>query len=235
MKEMYIHIRYEKEGRSRRQVKARELWLLITQIQFETGVPYIIYKDHCNRKSNHRNLGTIKCSSFSTEIVQYSSSDEVAMCNTASIAVNMFVNSTKKTFDFYKLKEIVKIVTYNLDKMIDVNFYPLPEAKLSCDKHRSIGKIFVYNSRTIYVLLFLKLICKILGISVQGLADTFILMKYPFESEKANELNIQIFETLYYGALEASCEIAIEKGSYESYEGSPISKGVSIKKNYSYY
>lgn len=141
---MFI-FRYEKEGRSRRQVKARELWLLITQIQFETGVPYIVYKDHCNRKSNHQNLGTIKCSSFSTEVVQYSSSDEVAMCNTASIAVNMFVNSTERTFDFYKLKEVAKIVTYNLDKMINVNFYPLPETKLSCDKHRSIGKLFAYN------------------------------------------------------------------------------------------
>ncbi|XP_071627487.1 ribonucleoside-diphosphate reductase large subunit-like isoform X2 [Temnothorax longispinosus] len=197
-----LYTRYEKEGRFRRQVKARELWLLITQIQFETGVPYIVYKDHCNRKTNHQNLGTIKCGSFSTEIVQYSSSDEVATCNTASIAVNMFVNSTKRTFDFYKLKEVVKIVTHNLDKMIDVNFYPLPEAKLSSNKHRSIG------------------------IGVQGLADAFILMRYPFESKEASELNVQIFETLYYGALEASCEIAIEKGPYESYEGSPISKGI---------
>lgn len=130
------------------------MWHLITQIQFETGVPYIVYKDHCNRKSNHQNLGTIKCSSFSTEIVQYSSSNEVAMCNTASIAVNMFVNSTKRTFDFYKLKEVVKVVTYNLDKMIDVNFYPLPEAKLSCDKHRSIGKIFTHSLRTIRIAFF---------------------------------------------------------------------------------
>ncbi|XP_025986111.1 ribonucleoside-diphosphate reductase large subunit [Solenopsis invicta] len=197
-----LYIKYEKEGRSRRQVKARELWLLIIQIQFETGVPYIVFKDHCNRKSNHQNLGTIKCSSFSTEVVQYSSADEVAMCNMASIAVNMFVNSNERTFDFYKLKEVAKIVTYNLDKMIDLSFYPLPDAKLSCDKHRSIG------------------------ISVQGLADALILMRYPFESDEAKELNIQIFETLYYGALEASCEIAIEKGPYESYEGSPVSKGI---------
>ncbi|KYN07623.1 Ribonucleoside-diphosphate reductase large subunit [Cyphomyrmex costatus] len=197
-----LYTTYEKQGRFRRQVKARDLWLLITQIQFETGVPYIVYKDHCNYKSNHQHLGAIKCSSFSTEVVQYSSSDEVAMCNTASIAVNMFVNSTKRVFDFYKLKEIAKIVTYNLDKMIDVNFYPLPETKSSCDKHRSIG------------------------IGVQGLADAFILMRYPFESKEANELNVQIFETLYYGALEASCEIANEKGPYELYEGSPISKGI---------
>ncbi|XP_011632171.1 ribonucleoside-diphosphate reductase large subunit-like [Pogonomyrmex barbatus] len=197
-----LYTRYEKEDRSRRQVKARDLWFLITQIQFETGVPYIVYKDHCNRKSNHQNLGTIKCSSFSTEIVQYSNSNEVALCNTASIAVNMFVNSIKRTFDFYKLKEVTKILTYNLDKMIDVNFYPLPEAKVSVNKHRSIG------------------------IGIQGLADAFILMRYPFESKEANELNIQIFETLYYGALEASCEIAAEKGPYKSYENSPISKGI---------
>jgi ribonucleoside-diphosphate reductase subunit M1 len=133
--------RYEKEGRSRKQVKARDLWLLITQLQSETGTPYIVYKDHCNHKSNHQNIGTIKCGGFSTEVVQYSSSDEVAVCNTASIAVNMFVNSTKKIFDFYKLKEVAKVITYNLDKMIDVNCYPLPEAQLSSHRHRSIGML----------------------------------------------------------------------------------------------
>lgn len=116
------------------------MWNLILQTQVETGTPYIVYKDHCNRKTNHQNLGTIQCSSFSTEIAQYSSSNEIAMCNTASIAVNMFVDSTKKTFDFNKLKEIVKVVTYNLDKMIDTNFYLLPEIKLSCKRHRAIGK-----------------------------------------------------------------------------------------------
>ncbi|XP_072752077.1 ribonucleoside-diphosphate reductase large subunit-like [Anoplolepis gracilipes] len=197
-----LYTRYEKEGRFRKQIKARDLWLLIIQTQFETGTPYIVYKDHCNHKTNHQNLGTIKCSSFSTEIIHYSSSDEIAMCNTASIAVNMFVDSTKRTFDFNKLKETVKIVTNNLDKMIEVNFYPLPETKLSCEKHRAIG------------------------IGIQGLADAFILMRYPFESKEARTLNIQIFETLYYGALEASCEIAIEKGPYESYKDSPVSKGM---------
>ncbi|EZA49040.1 ribonucleoside-diphosphate reductase large subunit isoform X1 [Ooceraea biroi] len=196
-----LYTKYETEGRSRKQVKARDLWLFITQLQVETGTPYIVYKDHCNRKSNHRNLGTIKCSGFSTDVVQYSSSDEVAVCNTASIAVNMFVNSSKKIFDFEKLKEVTKVITYNLDKMFDVNFYPVPEAE-SSSRHRSIG------------------------IGVQGLADAFILMRYPFESKDAKELNIQIFETLYYGALEASCELAAEKGTYESYEGSPISKGI---------
>ncbi|KAL0109969.1 hypothetical protein PUN28_013542 [Cardiocondyla obscurior] len=197
-----LYIRYEKEKRFRKQVKARDLWGLIMQIQLETDVPFIVYKDHCNRKSNHQNLGTIKCGGFSTEIIQYSDSNEVATCNTASIAVNMFVNSTKRTFDFDKLKEISKIVTYNLDKMIDINYYPMSETKVSSDKHRSVG------------------------IGVQGLADTFILMRYPFESKEANELNVQIFETLYYGALEASWEMATEKGPYESYEGSPISKGI---------
>lgn len=150
---MFI-FRYEKEGRSRRQIKARELWLVIITLQVENkGVPYIVFKDYCNRKSNHQNLGTIKCSSFSTEIVQYSNSDEVAMCNTASIAVNMFVNATTRTFDFSKFKEVVKIVTCNLDKMIDVSFYPLPEAK-KCAKHRSIGKLFAHNSFTTCIVFF---------------------------------------------------------------------------------
>ncbi|XP_011874948.1 PREDICTED: ribonucleoside-diphosphate reductase large subunit-like [Vollenhovia emeryi] len=197
-----LYTRYEKEGRIRKQINARDIWVSIVDLQCEMGEPFIIYKDHCNRKSNHQNLGTIKGSGFSTEIVQYSSSDEVAACNTASIAVNMFVNSDKRAFDFYKLKEVAKVVTRNLDKMIDIDFYPLPEAKLSCNKHRAIG------------------------IGIQGLADTFILMRFPYESKEASGLNVQIFETLYYGALEASCELAAEKGPYESYEGSPVSKGV---------
>jgi len=117
------------------------LWLLITQLQAETGTPYIVYKDHCNHKSNHQNIGTVKCGGFSTEIVQYSSSDEVAVCNTASIALDMFVNSTNQMFNFCELKDVVKIITYNLDKMIDVNYYPLSEAQLSSHRHRSIGKL----------------------------------------------------------------------------------------------
>lgn len=136
--------RYEEEARYRKQVQARKLWLLITQLQIETGTPYIVYKDHCNRKTNHQNLGTIKCSSFSTEIVQYSNTNEVALCNTASIAVDMFVNSAKRIYDFYKLKEVVKIVTYNLNKMIDINFYPLEEAKRSNQRHRSIGRFIFF-------------------------------------------------------------------------------------------
>ena len=197
-----LYIRYENEKRYKRQVQARDLWTAILISQVETGTPYMLYKDHCNRKSNQQNIGTIKNSNLCTEIVQYSSPDEVAVCNLASIAVNMFVNSTNKSFDFQKLKKVTKIVTRNLDKVIDINYYPIPEAKTSNLKHRPIG------------------------IGIQGLADAFLLLRYPFESEEAQKLNIQIFETLYYGALEASCKLAEEKGKYETYEGSPVSKGI---------
>lgn len=132
--------RYEEEKRFRKQVKARDLWLLITQLQVQTGTPYIVFKDHCNRKSNHQNLGTIQCGSFSTEVVQYSNADEVPACNTAAIAVDMFVNSTTKTYDFSKLKEVAKIVTYNLDRIIDANIYPLEAAEESTTRHRAIGE-----------------------------------------------------------------------------------------------
>lgn len=197
-------------------------------MQVETGTPYIIYKDHCNRKSNHQNLGTIQCGSFSTEVVQYSNSNEIAVCNMASVAVNMFVNSTARTFDFYKLKETVKVITYNLDKIIDVNFYALPEAELSNHKHRSIGKfLYIFNLHIVHIILDNNF-CNIIGIAIQGLANAFISMKYPFESKEAQELNVKIFETVYYAALEASCEIAKESAPYETYKGSPVSKGVSI-------
>ncbi|XP_029167610.1 LOW QUALITY PROTEIN: ribonucleoside-diphosphate reductase large subunit [Nylanderia fulva] len=199
-KELYT--RYEKEGRYKKQVEARAVWIAILRSQVETGTPYMLYKDHCNRKSNHQHIGTIKCSNLCTEVVQYSGPGEVAVCNLASIAVNMFVNTNNKTFDFDKLKTVAKIVTRNLDKVIDVNFYPIVETKTSNQKHRPIG------------------------IGIQGLADAFLLMRYPFESKEAKELNIKIFETLYYGALEASCELAAEKGTYETYEGSPVSKGI---------
>lgn len=161
----------------------------------------MLYKDACNRKSNQQNLGTIKSSNLCTEIVEYTSKDEIAVCNLASIAVNMFVKADK-TYDFEKLKYVTKIVTKNLNKIIDVNYYPVPEAKKSNMRHRPIG------------------------IGVQGLADAFILMRYPFESEEAQILNKQIFETLYYGALEASCEISEKEGPYSTYEGSPVSKGI---------
>ncbi|XP_050458458.1 ribonucleoside-diphosphate reductase large subunit [Cataglyphis hispanica] len=197
-----LYTRYEKEGRYKKQVQARDVWVAILRAQVETGTPYMLYKDHCNRKSNHQHIGTIKCSNLCTEVIQYSGPGEVAVCNLASIAVNMFVNTNNKTFDFDKLKTVVKIVTRNLDKVIDVNFYPILETKTSNQRHRPIG------------------------IGIQGLADAFLLMRFPFESQEAKELNIKIFETLYYGALEASCELAAEKGVYGTYKGSPVSKGI---------
>ncbi|XP_008551377.1 ribonucleoside-diphosphate reductase large subunit [Microplitis demolitor] len=197
-----LYTDYEEKGRYVRQVEARDLWMAILKSQVETGTPYMVYKDHCNRKSNHQHLGTIKSSNLCTEIIEYSSPDEIAVCNLASIAVNKFVDTTTNTYDFEKLKAVTKIVTKNLDRVIDVNSYPLPATEKSNRAHRPMG------------------------IGVQGLADAFLLMRYPFESEEAQKLNIQIFETLYYGALEASCEMAQEKGTYETYEGSPVSKGI---------
>lgn len=196
-----LYERYETEGKFVKQVKAQQLWYAVIEAQVETGTPYMLYKDACNRKSNQQNLGTIKSSNLCTEIIEYTDPNEVAVCNLASIAVNMFV-LPDKTFDFQKLKEVTKIVTKNLNKVIDANFYPVPEAKRSNMRHRPIG------------------------IGIQGLADAFILMRFPFESEDAQKLNVQIFETLYYGALEASCELAERFGPYETYVGSPVSKGI---------
>merc|ERR1711953_672101 len=197
-----LYMRYEAEGKYRKKVKAQDLWKAIVESQIETGTPYMLYKDACNRKTNHQNLGTIKCSNLCTEIVEYSSPDEVAVCNLASIAVNQFVDAQKKIFDFNRLKRVTKVVTKNLNKIINVNYYPVPEARKSNMRHRPIG------------------------IGVQGLADAFILMRHPFESEEAQLLNKQIFETIYYGAMEASCEIAEVNGPYETYDGCPVSKGI---------
>lgn len=196
-----LYNKYENEGRYVRQVNARDLWFQIVQSQIETGTPYIMYKDAVNRKSNQQNLGTIRCSNLCTEILQYSDSNEIGVCTVASIAVNMFVRPNK-TYDFVKLKKIVKVVTQNLNKIIDVNYYPHPDAEKPNKRHRPIG------------------------IGVQGLADAFILMRMPYESEEAAILNQHIFETLYYGALEASCEIAKNVGPYETYDGSPGSRGM---------
>ncbi|KAK8736456.1 hypothetical protein OTU49_005015 [Cherax quadricarinatus] len=196
-----LYTKYESEGRFRRQVKAQQLWYAVIESQVETGTPYMLYKDACNRKSNQQNLGTIKCSNLCTEIVEYSSPDEIAVCNLASIALNMYVNPDR-TYNFAKLKEVSKVVTRNLNKIIDVNFYPVEEARISNNRHRPIG------------------------IGVQGLADAFILMRYPFDSEEAKLLNKQIFETIYYAAMEASCELAEKEGPYETYSGSPVSKGI---------
>eukprot|EP00092_Neocalanus_flemingeri_P039187 GFUD01042650.1.p1 GENE.GFUD01042650.1~~GFUD01042650.1.p1 ORF type:complete len:814 (+),score=212.28 GFUD01042650.1:563-3004(+) len=195
-----LYERYEKEGRARKSIKAQKLWYSIIESQIETGTPYMLYKDACNRKSNQQNLGTIKCSNLCTEIVEYSAPDEVAVCNLASIAVNAFVRPDK-TFDFEKLKSVAKVATKNLNKIIDVNYYPVIEARNSNMRHRPIG------------------------IGIQGLADAYILMRFPFESDEASMLNKHIFETLYYGALEASCELAELEGTYTTYKGSPVSKG----------
>jgi len=201
-----LYEKYEKEGRARKQVKAQQVWYAIIESQIETGTPYMLYKDACNRKSNQQNLGTIKCSNLCTEIVEYSAPDEVAVCNLASIAVNMFVvkDEEKKnppTYNFEGLKEVAKVATKNLNKIIEVNYYPVPEARNSNMRHRPIG------------------------IGIQGLADAYIMMRFPFESEEACLLNRQIFETIYYGALEASCELAEKLGPYETYAGCPVSKG----------
>ncbi|XP_063684533.1 ribonucleoside-diphosphate reductase large subunit-like isoform X3 [Bolinopsis microptera] len=195
-----LYVQYEREGRARKTIKAQKLWFAIIDSQIETGTPYMVYKDACNKKSNQQNLGTIKCSNLCTEIVEYSSPDEIAVCNLASIAVNMYVNNDK-TYDFEGLKEVAKVVTRNLNKVIEVSYYPLEQARKSNMRHRPIG------------------------IGVQGLADAFILMRYPFDSDSAKKLNIKIFETIYYGALEASSELAEKLGPYETYEGSPVSKG----------
>uniref|UniRef100_A0AC35UE95 Ribonucleoside-diphosphate reductase n=1 Tax=Rhabditophanes sp. KR3021 TaxID=114890 RepID=A0AC35UE95_9BILA len=199
-----LYERYENEGRFRVQVKAREVFKKIVENQIETGAPYILFKDACNRKSNQQNLGTIKCSNLCTEIVQYSSPEEIAVCNLASIALNKFVavDGDTRKFDFVKLHEVAKVVTRNLNKVIDVNYYPVPQARNSNMKHRPIG------------------------LGVQGLADAFMLMKYPFASSDAKDLNKKIFETIYHGSLEASCELAESDGPYSTYAGSPVSKGI---------
>ncbi|XP_022908057.2 ribonucleoside-diphosphate reductase large subunit [Onthophagus taurus] len=197
-----LYENYEKRKKFVRQIPARELWKAIIVSQIETGTPYMLYKDACNRKSNQQHLGTIKSSNLCTEIIEYTSPDEIAVCNLASIAVNQFVKPDRKSFDFEKLKIVTKVVTKNLNKVIDVNYYPLPEAETSNKRHRPIG------------------------IGIQGLADAFILMRLPFDSPEAHKLNVQIFETLYYGALEASCELAEKDGVYDTYQGSPVSKGI---------
>ncbi len=195
-----LYTRYEQEGRARRTVPARELWTAVLESQIETGTPYILYKDACNEKSNQKNLGTIKSSNLCTEIVEYTAADEVAVCNLASIALPRFV--TNGRFDHQKLFEITYVATKNLNKIIDVNYYPIEEARNSNMRHRPIG------------------------LGVQGLADTFILMRYPFESEEARMLNREIFETIYYAAMTASKDLAKTEGPYSTYEGSPVSQGI---------
>ncbi|ABF25031.1 ribonucleotide reductase large subunit [Variola virus] len=195
-----LYTLYEREKRYKSIIKARAVWKAIIESQIETGTPFILYKDACNKKSNQQNLGTIKCSNLCTEIIQYADANEVAVCNLASIALNMFVIDGQ--FDFLKLKDVVKVIVRNLNKIIDINYYPIPEAEISNKRHRPIG------------------------IGVQGLADAFILLNYPFDSLEAQDLNKKIFETIYYGALEASCELAEKEGPYDTYVGSYASNGI---------
>jgi ribonucleoside-diphosphate reductase alpha chain len=194
-----LYTRYEREGKGKKTIKAQELWFKILESQIETGTPYMLYKDAANSKSNQQNLGTIKSSNLCTEIMEYTAPDEVAVCNLASIALPKFVREGK--FDHNKLFDITYVATKNLNKIIDVNFYPVAEAKKSNMRHRPIG------------------------LGVQGLADAFILMRYPFDSPEAKQLNKEIFETIYYAALSASKDLAKDLGPYETYEGSPISQG----------
>ena len=195
-----LYHQYENEGRGRKVVKARDLWNAVMESQTETGTPYILYKDAANQKSNQQNLGTIRSSNLCTEIIEYTSKDEVAVCNLASIALPKFVVNGK--FDFDKLVEITKVATRNLNKVIDVNFYPIPEAKNSNMRHRPIG------------------------LGVQGLADAFILMGMAFDSDAAKQLNKDIFEAIYFAAVTESAALAEKLGAYESFQGSPMSKGM---------
>jgi ribonucleotide reductase alpha subunit len=236
-----LYEKYENEGRARKTIVARDLWFAILDAQMETGTPYILYKDACNKKSNQQNIGTIKSSNLCSEVVQYSDDKETAVCNLASIALPAFVNEETKQFDYGKLHEITKVVTNNLNQVIDINFYPTEKTKRSNMRHRPIG------------------------IGVQGLADAFILMDIPFHSDQAKEVNTNIFETIYHAALEKSNEIALQRtniikelkskdrfslmdfipeeeydsfslreqnnkqklfGAYTSFEGSPASKGI---------
>ena len=195
-----LYKKYESEGKGRKTIKAQELWFKILESQIETGTPYMLYKDAANEKSNQKNLGTIKSSNLCTEIIEYTAPDEVAVCNLASIALPKFVVDGK--FDHEKLFNVTYRVTKNLDKVIDANYYPVPEARNSNMRHRPIG------------------------IGVQGLADAFILMRHAFDSPEAKQLNKDIFETIYYAAVTASKDLAIENGPYETWKGSPISEGV---------
>ncbi len=200
-----LYHKYELEGKARQVVKAQELWFKVLESQTETGTPYMLYKDHANSKSNQKNLGTIKSSNLCTEIIEYTSKDEVAVCNLASLALPKYVKANDKgvnEFDHVKLYEVTKSATKNLNKIIDVNYYPVPEARNSNLRHRPIG------------------------LGVQGLADVFIMLRMPFESSEAQQLNKDIFETIYYASMEASMELAIKEGPYSTWEGSPISKGV---------
>ena len=194
-----LYTKYEQEGRAKKTIQARELWNAILESQIETGTPYVLYKDAANTKSNQKNLGTIRCSNLCTEIIEYSDDKETAVCNLASLSLPRFVEG--KSFNFEKLVQVTKIVTRNLNKVIDGNYYPIPETERSNVRHRPIG------------------------IGVQGLADVFMMLGLPFESEMAKLLNKNIFETIYFAAMTSSCELAQKDGAYETFKGSPLSEG----------
>ena len=197
-----LYAKYEEEGLANATVPAADVWKAILKSQTETGTPYMLYKDACNAKSNQKNLGVIKSSNLCTEIMEYTDKDETSVCNLASIALPKYVNKELKTFDFAKLHEVTKIVTTNLNRVIDRNFYPVETARRSNTRHRPIG------------------------LGVQGLADVFILCGLPFDCEDSRTLNAHIFETMYHAALEASSELAEVDGSYDSFAGSPASEGI---------
>jgi len=197
-----LYLKYEEEGLATTTVPATEVWKAILKSQTETGTPYMLYKDACNKKSNQKNLGVIKSSNLCTEIIEYTDKDETSVCNLASIALPKYVNVETKTFDYVKLHEVTKMVTKNLNRVIDRNFYPVETARNSNMKHRPIG------------------------LGVQGLADVFILCGLPFDSYESRLMNVHIFETMYHAALEASSELAEIDGSYETFQGSPASQGI---------
>ena len=196
-----LYTKYESEGKGRKTINAQDLWFKILESQIETGTPYMLYKDAANAKSNQQNLGVIKSSNLCTEIIEYTAPDEVAVCNLASLALPKYI-SDNGTFDHDKLFEVTYQATLNLNKIIDENYYPVEEAKNSNLRHRPIG------------------------LGVQGLADAFILLGLPFESEEARTLNREIFETIYFASMTASKDLAIKEGPYSTFEGSPVSKGV---------
>ena len=195
-----LYEKYEQEGRGRKQIDAQKLWFKVLDSQIETGTPYLVYKDAANKKSNQKNLGTIKSSNLCSEIIEYSSEDETAVCNLASIALPSYVEN--KTFNYEKLRQVVKVAIRNLNRVIDINYYPTPETKTSNMRHRPVG------------------------LGIQGLADVFAMMRAPWESEKAAEINQRIFENMYFAAVESSCEIAQKEGPYSTFQGSPMSKGI---------
>jgi ribonucleoside-diphosphate reductase alpha subunit len=197
-----LYTKYEQQKKGRKTIKARVIWNEIVTSQGETGTPYMLYKDACNRKSNQKNLGCIKSSNLCTEIVEYTSADEIAVCNLASIALSKFVNVEDNSYDFDNLISVTRVIVRNLNKIIDRNYYPVKEAENSNLRHRPVG------------------------IGVQGLADAFAMLKINYDSPEALALNERIFETIYYGAVLESCELAKKYGPYSSFQGSPASQGL---------